>query len=142
MSSILIIDDDAAIRSAIQRVLESDGHAVSSACDGERGVAAYRTIRPDLVITDIIMPENEGLWAILQIRRDDTTVPILAMSGGGNFIKTDVLRTARQLGADWTIAKPFGARELLDMVRAILSRRVTAGEASGRPMDEGRLAAG
>ncbi len=88
MSSILIIDDDAAIRSAIQRVLESDGHSVSSACDGERGVAAYRTIRPDLVITDIIMPENEGLWAILQIRRDDTAVPILAMSGGGNFIKT------------------------------------------------------
>ncbi len=135
MSSILIIDDDAAIRSAIKRVLETQGHSVACASDGERGVAAYRKIKPDLVITDIIMPEKEGLWAILQIRRDDTTVPILAMSGGGNFIKTDVLKAARQLGADGTIAKPFDANELLTAVRAILSPQAGPNELSELPAE-------
>jgi DNA-binding response OmpR family regulator len=120
MSLILVIDDDDLIRSLVQRVLEKDGHSVASAADGERGLAAFRAVKPDLVITDIIMPEKEGIWMIRQIRQDSTTARILAMSGGGSVIKDDVLDLARQLGADGTIAKPFSAMELLEKVQATL----------------------
>jgi len=121
MSLILVIDDDDVVRAVVQRVLEKEGHSVASAADGERGVAAYRALKPELVITDIIMPEKEGIWTIREIRRDDATARILAMSGGGTFIKNDVLSLARQLGADETIAKPFSAQELVAKVRTILA---------------------
>lgn len=121
MSLILVIDDDDVIRLLLHRVLEREGHSVASAADGERGLAAYHALKPDLVITDIIMPEKEGIWTIRQIRQDSTAARILAMSGGGSIIKDDVLDIARQLGADGTIAKPFTTKELIEKVRAILA---------------------
>jgi DNA-binding response OmpR family regulator len=121
MSLILVIDDDDIVRAVVQRVLEKEGHSVASAADGERGVAAYRALKPELVITDIIMPEKEGIWTIREIRRDDAAARILAMSGGGSVIKNDVLNLARQLGADETIAKPFSVQELVEKVRTILA---------------------
>jgi DNA-binding response OmpR family regulator len=120
VSFILVIDDDEMVRAVVHRVLERDGHRVTGAANGELGVAAYRASRPDLVITDIIMPEKEGMWTIRQIRRDDPATPILAMSGGGSVIMEDVLHIARRLGANETIAKPFSAAELVEKVRAIL----------------------
>jgi DNA-binding response OmpR family regulator len=121
MSVLLVADDDRLIRSLVQRVLEKEGHSVVSAADGERGLAVFRAVKPDLVITDIIMPEKEGIWIIRQIRQHSTTTRILAMSGGGSVIKDDVLAIARQLGADGTIAKPFSTSELLKKVRVILA---------------------
>jgi DNA-binding response OmpR family regulator len=121
MSLILVIDDDDLMRSLVRRILEKEGHSVASAADGDRGLATFRAVKPDLVITDIVMPEKEGIWTIRQIRQDDTAARILAMSGGGSVIKDDVLDIARLLGADDTIAKPFSARELVEKVRTVLA---------------------
>jgi DNA-binding response OmpR family regulator len=120
VSVILVIDDDEAVRAVVERILEKEGHRVTGAADGERGVAAFRAIKPDLVITDIIMPEKEGIWTIRQIRGDGAATPILAMSGGGSIVTEDVLHIARRLGANETIAKPFSAAELIEKVRALL----------------------
>jgi len=121
MSLILVIDDDESIRSVIKRVLEREGHSVTCAADGEQGLAAFRAASPDLVITDIIMPEKEGIWTILQIRQACAATRILAMSGGGSVIKDDVLHIARQLGANETLAKPFSGKELIEKVRTTLA---------------------
>jgi CheY-like chemotaxis protein len=121
VSFILVIDDDETVRVVVHRVLEGAGHRVAGAANGELGVAAYRAAKPDLVITDVIMPEKEGMWVIRQIRGDGTATPILAMSGGGSVVSEDVLDIARRLGANETIAKPFTATELIEKVRETLA---------------------
>jgi len=122
VSLILVIDDYDAMRSMVRRVLESAGYKVACAPDGSSGVAAYRAINPDLVITDIVMPDKNGHWVIRQIRSDSATVGILAMSGGGGIVADDVLKVAERLGANETIGKPFHADQLIAKVRAILDR--------------------
>jgi len=122
VSLILVIDDYDAMRSMVRRVLESAGYKVACAAGGSSGVAAYRAINPDLVITDIVMPDKNGHWVIRQIRSDSATVGILAMSGGGGIVADDVLKVAERLGANETIGKPFHADQLIAKVRAILDR--------------------
>jgi CheY-like chemotaxis protein len=118
---ILVIDDDAAVRETLRQVLESAGHAVTCAEDGERGLEAFETARPDLVITDIIMPEREGIATILELRRRRPDRPIVAISGGGRTGGTDFLTMARRLGADAALPKPFELEELLDTVARCLA---------------------
>jgi len=117
---ILVIDDEAAVRYAITRILETEGYEVTTAPDGLRGMAQFRLWHPDLVITDLIMPEQEGMQTIKQMREADTGVKILAISGGGRLVNVDFLQVARRLGADEVLAKPFDARELLSIVRQLL----------------------
>ena len=124
MSLILVIDDSDAMRSMMRRVLERAGYEVACAAGGASGVAACREIKPDLVITDIVMPERDGHWVIRQIRPDSATVGILAMSGGGCSVADDVLTIAGGLGADDTIGKPFDAAQLIAKVRAILDAQI------------------
>jgi DNA-binding response OmpR family regulator len=112
---ILVIDDDMLLLRMITRILVTDGHEVYTASDGERGMALYRDKQPDLVITDIVMPNQEGFETILTLRRDDNPVKIIAISG----MDTEMLETARLIGADDIIEKPFRAQELLDRVRAL-----------------------
>ena len=113
---ILVIDDDLLIRCTLARILESCGHEVATAADGLRGMAAFRSAPPDLVITDILMPEQEGIETIRQMRRERPHTKIVAISGGGQPHGFDILTMARRLGADDVIAKPFGAEELLGSV--------------------------
>ena len=115
---ILLIDDDVLLRRTVARMLLTDGHEVLTAPDGARGMVSFRHDRPDLVITDMVMPVQQGCETILEIRRDDPAVKILAMSGGGRFSGPELLDTARLLGADDAIEKPFRAEELLRRVRA------------------------
>jgi CheY-like chemotaxis protein len=82
MSLILVIGDERRMRSLVQRILEKEGHSVASTADADRGLATFRAVKPDLVITDIIMPEKEGIWTIPQIRQADAAARILAMLGG------------------------------------------------------------
>ena len=117
---ILVIDDEAAVRYAITRILETEGYEVTTAPDGLRGMSQFRLWNPDLVITDLIMPEQEGMQTIKQMREADTGVKILAISGGGRLVNVDFLQVARRLGADEVLAKPFDARELLSIVRQLL----------------------
>jgi DNA-binding response OmpR family regulator len=112
---ILVIDDDLLLLRTITRILTADGHDISTASDGERAMALYRDAPPDLVITDINMPNQGGLETILTLRRDDNPVKIIAMSG----TDPEMLETARLIGADNILEKPFRVHELVNCVRAM-----------------------
>lgn len=122
---ILVIDDDVMLLRTIARMLVADGHDVFTAAEGERGMAVYREQRPELVITDIVMPNQEGLETILTLRRDDNPVKIIAISG----TDAEMLETARLIGADDIIEKPFRAHELVSRVRALGTTSSIAGPA-------------
>ncbi len=120
MAKILLVDDNADYLAAQTEFLGRAGHQVSTAADGnealrEAGKAAY-----DLLITDIIMPEREGLETIAVIRKMVPAMKIIAVSGGGRLGARDYLSAARMLGASRTLAKPFSGEELLDVIDAVL----------------------
>jgi CheY-like chemotaxis protein len=110
---ILVIDDDHLVRYALSKILLSNGYEVVTAADGRRGMALLRAENPDAVITDIIMPEQEGIDTIIQIRRERPAIKIIAISGGGRIRNVDFLEMAHSLGASEVIAKPFEVDELL-----------------------------
>ena len=110
---ILVIDDEHAVRYSLTRLLERHGFAVVTATDGQQGMLSLRDEQPDAVITDIIMPEQEGLETIRLIRRDMPDIKILAISGGGRVVDRDFLEVARKLGADDVLYKPLEPRDLL-----------------------------
>ncbi len=113
---ILVIDDDHLVRYTLSKILRAHGHEVCLAADGARGTELMSAERPELVITDIIMPEQEGFETIVQIRRDCERVKIIAISGGFRSGNLDVLSMAHSLGADDVLAKPF---EEDDLMRAV-----------------------
>jgi CheY-like chemotaxis protein len=113
---ILFIDDDAMIRETAREMLESTGHEVIEAENGRRGLDQYRKQQVDVVITDIIMPEKDGLETILEIRGVDPNVRIIAISGGGPTRNLDFLDIAKKLGATATLAKPFRKDDLIACV--------------------------
>ena len=124
---VLIIDDEYLVRYTLARILRCNGYDVATAADGERGMAAFRSGAPDLVITDIIMPRREGIETIHAMRKERPEAKIIAISGDPGTGDYDVLAIARKLGADDTIAKPFDAAELLSRVQRVCTRPASAG---------------
>lgn len=120
MATILIIDDDEALRSVIRRILERSGHLVKEAPDGIRGLALFDVEPVDAVITDLFMPEKEGIETIIELRERSARVRILAISGGARFGPDEPLTDARLLGADAVLAKPFSVEELSEAMEALL----------------------
>jgi DNA-binding response OmpR family regulator len=116
---VLVIDDDDRIRRMVAKVLSADGHQVTCASDGAAGIAAFRREGPDAVVTDIIMPEQEGIETIVTMRRERPATKIIAISGGGRMGDIELLRMAQLLGADDVIPKPFRAHELRRRMRAL-----------------------
>ena len=121
MSKILVIDDDVVVRTAMVQFLEDLGYDVVSAEDGQRGMRLFRNEKPDLVITDIIMPEQEGIQTIAEIRRERPDAKVIAVSGGGRVGNTDFLKIARQLGATDVIAKPVDPDDFAARIERCLS---------------------
>ncbi|HUB98097.1 MAG TPA: response regulator [Stellaceae bacterium] len=121
MAKILVIEDDVMLRNTIEKILRHGGFEVVLAEDGARGLTSFRSERPDLVLTDIIMPEREGIATIVEIRRERPDAKIIAMSGGGRIGSADFLGMARKLGADDIIAKPFLPQDLIGRITACLS---------------------
>lgn len=120
MARVLVIDDDAHMRRSLRRLLETAGHVVAEAGNGDQGLALFASEPIDLVVTDILMPDKEGIETIRELRQR-AAVPILAISGASaGFGELDVLGFAQRLGADDALAKPFRARELLDKVASML----------------------
>lgn len=117
MAYILVIDDDEQLRRLFKGILHSEGHEVAEAGEGTEGIRLYRERRPDLVITDLIMPGKEGIETILELRQLDPTVKIIAVSGGGRIGPENYLATAHTLGAAETLTKPLGIEDLLSAVR-------------------------
>ncbi|MGH2361768.1 MAG: response regulator [bacterium] len=120
MESILLIDDDEALRVALRLALERAGYSVVVARDGREGLQLFRRLPPDLVITDIVMEGQEGIETIQALRREAPGVKIIAMSGGGSRHDCTFLDAARLLGAQQTLDKPFDPPQLLTAVRAVL----------------------
>lgn len=120
MAMILVVDDDVQVLDVMSEMLRLDGHEVVVAENGRLAVERLRTGGFDLVITDLIMPEKEGLETIADIRKLAGDVPIIAISGGGRVGPSDYLDTARFIGANATLAKPFGRQELITAVNGLL----------------------
>ena len=110
---ILVIDDDHLVRYTLSKILQRNGYDVVTASDGKRAMTVFRAEQPDVVITDIVMPEQEGAETILLLRKERPEVRIIAISGGARTGNLDYLDMARALGADDVIRKPFEAEELL-----------------------------
>ncbi len=117
---ILVIDDDEQIRLLVRKMLETGGYCVDEASDGRVGMQKYMAEPQDLVITDLIMPDKEGLETIRELRRYNPDVKIIAMSGGGSLPANNYLHMAESFGAQRTLHKPFRIDEMLDAVRALL----------------------
>jgi DNA-binding response OmpR family regulator len=118
--NILLVEDDEQLRELLKMLLTSAGYEVSEASDGTPVFAMHQQQRFDLVITDLVMPDFDGLAVIMELRRIDQDVRIIAMSGGGKGKGEDYLRIAQKLGAHLTLSKPFGNQEFLDAVRQTL----------------------
>ncbi len=120
MAHILIIDDDKDFRIMLQEMLEREGYTVSSASDGNEGINIFNDKPADLIITDIITPEKEGLEAILALHRDYPQLKIFAVSCGGRSHPGNYLITAKHFGAMKTFTKPFNKDELLGAIREVI----------------------
>ena len=121
MARILLIEDDDAIRQLLMENLARDGHAVTTAANGREGLERYRPGAFDLIVTDLIMPEKEGLEMLQELKVRDPNLRALAMSAGGHFrAPENYLRLATLLGAANIIAKPFTRDRFLEAVRKAL----------------------
>lgn len=120
MPRILIIDDEEEMRSMLRQMLEQAGYDVQEAADGAQGIELCNATMPDLIITDIIMPEKEGVETIISLHRDEPDLPIIAISGGGRLAATDFLSMAKKFGARHALSKPFRREQLLDAVHDCL----------------------
>ena len=121
MSKILVVDDDAQMRSMIVQMLEREGHNVSTANNGKEAVQRFRQGHSDLVVLDILMPEMDGIEATMELKREFPAIRILAMSGGRRALSPQFnLDSAKVLGVQGTLAKPFTREQLLRAVKLAL----------------------
>jgi YesN/AraC family two-component response regulator len=104
----------------LREVLRRAGYEVQEARDGAEGTKFYRDHPADLILTDLIMPEKEGLEIIQEFRRDHPKVKIIAMSGGGRHGSYDYLKIAKAFGAQQVLAKPFSHQEILETIIQVL----------------------
>ena len=127
MERILVIDDEPHILLMVKKMLERAGYEVDLASNGSEGLRLFSKLRPGLVITDIIMPEKEGLETIREMRRISSDLKIIAMSGGGKISADNYLETAKIFGASRLIEKPFSQKQLLTYVEELV------GTGQGKP---------
>lgn len=120
MATILIVDDDDALRTLLRRVLVRAGYSTLEAANGREALAHLKAQPVDLMITDLFMPQQDGLETILALRRMNLHLPIIAMSGGGSAAQYDMLRTASLFGAARVMMKPFRAEEVLAAILELL----------------------
>jgi DNA-binding response OmpR family regulator len=118
---ILIIDDDEQIRLILQQMMEWAGYEVMAAENGRVAMAMQRKNPADLVITDLIMPDQEGLETISLLKKEYTDIKIIAISGGGRIGPEAYLPAALELGADRVFAKPFEIESVLGAVKDLLA---------------------
>lgn len=120
MATILIADDDPIVRATVSEYLSSEGFTVIEAEDGREAVAIIRSTAVDLLIVDMLMPEQDGLETILELRKEGTALPIVAISSGGRMDQTSLLAPALAFGADQALGKPLLRHTLIAAVRSLL----------------------
>jgi len=123
VARILVIDDNRDIRDLLRFILEGEGHSVEVAADGEQGLRQQSACAAELVITDIFMPNRDGLETLGRLRVEHPQAKVLVISGGGTVLRggTSYLATARQIGAHAVLPKPFEHQALIETVRSLLA---------------------
>jgi YesN/AraC family two-component response regulator len=123
MKSILIVEDEAQMRTMLSKVLARGGYKVVEAKNGDEGMRLFRAQPADLVITDLIMPGKKGLELIAELKREFPQTKMIAISGGGWRVDDEeYLSAAEKLGVDYSLSKPFQNETLLSMVNDLLKR--------------------
>jgi DNA-binding response OmpR family regulator len=120
MPRILVIDDEPLIRATVVTILTRAGFSVEEASDGATGIAMFRKNPPDVVITDVFMPNRDGIEVVIELKRSYPHTKIIAMTGGGRMGMTEIGSAANILGADHILHKPFEWEALLAAVHAAL----------------------
>ena len=118
---VLIIDDNTDVLNMLYNLINRSGFETYSANDGDEGLKIFREISPDLVITDIIMPNKEGLEVIMELKKSLVRPKIIAISGGGKLTPESYLPLAKRLGADHVLEKPFLPSELLRLIHSLFA---------------------
>ncbi len=121
MARILVIDDEPQIRLLLRMILEEDGHAVVEAANGLAAMQRWQEAPASLVITDILMPDKDGLEVIAELRRRSPQTPIIAISGGSLAMPVRMLDIAGRLGAAYTVDKPFAVETMRQLVSSALA---------------------
>lgn len=119
----MVIDDEPSILLMIKKMVEKAGHEADLATNGNEGIELIEKNKPDLVITDIIMPQKEGLETILELRKKHPSMKIIAISGGGRIGAQGYLPSAKLLGADLIFQKPLIQKEFIQAIAQLLSER-------------------
>ena len=121
MANILLIDDDVFFREVLLHMLQKDGHIVTEAHDGVKALALLGRLRPDVIITDILMPHMDGVELITELSRQCNQTPVIAMSGGRRSITAAFnLESAKLMGVKVTLTKPIGHSALTAALREVL----------------------
>jgi CheY-like chemotaxis protein len=118
---ILVIEDDNFVQNMLKQTFERAGYDVATAANGRIGIQLYRDNPFDVVVTDLIMPDMEGIETITHLRKNHPGVKIIAISGGGRNRPDDYLHLAQKLGAARTFSKPVDRQELLDAVQQLVA---------------------
>lgn len=118
--TVLVVDDDVVIRSYVKLILEAEGYVVLEAEDGKAALERLEAARPDLLVVDIFMPEKDGIEIIVEAREQGLTIPILAMSGGGEIHAPEFLSYAVSLGANAVLQKPFSRDQIVNTLKSLL----------------------
>ncbi len=121
MARVLIIDDDPKILLSVSEILEEEGHEVREAGDGKSALELVADGAPDLIVSDMYMPEMDGIELLIRLQTEHPGTPLVAMSGGGYMAKEELLRNASMLGAVDVLEKPFTIEQLLDVVNRALA---------------------
>ena len=121
MSTILIIEDDTDLRRMLVKLLEREDFRVLEAGTGLEALQILDYFIPDLVITDIIMPDQDGIGTINELKKRYPEIKIIAISGGGRMLSKDYLGIAKILGAHYTFSKPFDTKIFLNKVHELIS---------------------
>lgn len=117
---VLVVEDDESVRDALSILLERAGYTVTQAENGVIAAGLIENWEPGLVITDIFMPDGDGIETMNLVRRRWPATPVIAISGGSPMLRLDYLQVAQDLGADATVQKPFATEEFLATVRRVL----------------------
>jgi CheY-like chemotaxis protein len=135
MARILVIDDARFVRDVLRHFLEAAGHEVLEAEDGDQAIGIYQQQTPELVISDVIMPNKDGIETLRELRQINPQIKVIAISGGARSGNLDYLEVARKLGADAILSKPFSRALLLQVVDGVLKSQepVPKGTVDGRP---------
>ena len=131
MARILLIDDDAAVRHMLRLTLTHFGHTVIEARDGKEGLELFERSNADLVLTDIVMPEKEGLEVLMELRKKHPAVKVIAMSGGDRKGVAGYLQMATLLGAARVLNKPFSNKVLMAAIFELLAEPETPAAPDG-----------